>query len=148
MGGKVCKVERVLCEAYASWDAWRIAAHIGCSYTGDANVLVYGGLFYSVRDWDAWGYADCVEFYEHPERDTVVIARGCINKPDGDESMRSALRCIGVDEEESDIHVQIEAACSWGGMETKDIVGEFGLDTWHEWRIWRKCLPALRSLAD
>jgi hypothetical protein len=76
---------------------WDVAEAFGCHYTGDADPIHHGGIFYDARDWEADGYASCVEFWEDPDTEALVVQPGTIRKPD---DMEAAFRCIGAEGED------------------------------------------------
>lgn len=134
----------------ASMSGWDIAKALGCEYSGDCNPIRHGGFFYDARDWEAWGYANIVEFWDDPETkdDILVVQRGTIHKPD---DMSGAFRCCDVPEsEQGNIHAQIEACRYYGGIETDDEdrlqPRRYNLDNWKEWRIWKSIRPLIEQL--
>lgn len=146
--------EKAKFERIASLSSWDIAREYGCHFSGDVDPINHGGFFYDARDWDAYGYAQCVEFWEDYEHDCLVVQRGVINRPD-DDDMESVWRGIGIDadsEERDNIHAQIEAARSYCGIEPDGTdypeLKNFRLEDWKEWRIWRSIDPWLRQLGS
>lgn len=147
--------EKARYDHLASLGAWEIARFYGCDYSGDCNPLEHGGYFYDSRNWEAYGYASCVEFWEDCENDCLVVQRGTINKPSNPEDMESAWQCIGIapdDENRSNIHAQIDAIRSYCGIEPDGTsypdLKNFRLEDWQEWRIWRSIDGWLRFLGD
>ena len=135
--------------ALASMSAWDVAKTLGCYYSGDSNAIEHGGYFYDASDWEAYGYASCVEFWLDPEakEDTLCILVGTINKPD---DMSSAFSYCGTPEgEHENIHAQIDAVRSYCGIEPDDyqeFQRAYKLSTWKEWRIWKRVTPLLLQL--
>ncbi len=128
---------------------WTIAERLEIGYSGDMNPVEHGGYFYSTRDWEAFGYADCVEFWEDPETGYLVVQRGVINRPN---DMSSAFRCAGIEgQDTSNIHAQIDASKCYYGIESELEHGTgmkvFNLDTWKkEHRIWRSVRGWIEAL--
>jgi hypothetical protein len=139
----------------ASLSGWDVAAHYGCSYIGDCNAIDHGGYFYDPRDWEPYGYASVVEFWRDPEDDDVLyVQRGTVHRPQTAKEWRSAWSCIGAPEDDTrhNVHAQIDAARSWGGIETDGTsypaLKTFRTTDWHEWRIWRSVHDWLAALGN
>ena len=147
--------EKAKFERIASMSSWDIAKHYGCSFSGDCNPIEHGGFFYDSRDWEAYGYASCVEFWDDHENGCLIVQRGTIQKPSQPEDMNSAFRCIGMavdDENRENIHAQIEAVRYYCGIEPDGTsypdLKNFDLDQWQEWRIWRSIEGYIQPLGD
>ena len=125
---------------------WQIAQRLRIEYFGDLNPINHGGLFFSTKDWECFGCADCVEFWEDPETGHLMVSQGTIDKPD---DVKRAIDDAGLEDPDYEsIPLQIECARMWNGIE-KDYyhcTNAYDLDTWKEWRIWRSVLPWLLNL--
>lgn len=133
----------------SSLSAWDIANRIGIHYSGDCSPIPHGGFFYDAKDWEQYGYANCIEFWIDPDTtpDTLRITIGTIHKPD---DMSGAFECCDVPEaERSNIHAQIVACRDYNGIEPdehQEYSRAYNLETWSEWRIWKSVYPLLLSL--
>lgn len=143
-----------------SLSAWDIAKLIGCHYSGDSNTIEYGGVFYDPRDWQKYGYANCVELWIDPDskEDTLRITIGTIHR---DSDMSGPFSCIGHNPDNLDqhgepipadtlTHIEIEACRYYSGIEPDDyqeFQRSYKLAHWKEWRIWKSLLPILSSLS-
>jgi hypothetical protein len=140
-------------EQLASMSGWRIARALGCHYTGDSDPIRHGGVFYSLKDWHAWGYASCVEFWEDPDTGMLVVSCGTINRPDSDEGMAAAYECLGQDwsdpQQRNNLCLQVEACRAYFSIELDDHERpfRFGLDNWKEARIWARVRHLIERLA-
>lgn len=127
-------------EQLASMSSWQIAETFGCHFSGDANPIEHGGFFYDARDWEDYGYASCVEFWEDPETHALIVQPGTIRKWSNDRERASALQFCGIDEFES-IHAQIDACRYYLGIEPDGTeypyLKAFNLETWSEKNIWK-----------
>lgn len=143
-------------EQLSDMSPWDIADHYGIGYSGDLNPIEHGGYFYSIEEWDKWGYASCVEFWEDPETHALVVQTGTINKPDSDEEMESAFLCSGFDgdgdsgELRDNVHVQIECVKGYMGMEPDGTcyphLKSFRLEDWKERNIWKSIRAWIEDL--
>jgi hypothetical protein len=134
----------------ASWNPHQIATWYGIGYSGDMNPLQHGGMFYSTRDWESWGYANVVEFWWDADIGKLVVQCGTTNKLDG-ERLESAFRCCGIEQSEhSNPHAQIEACRSYAGVEPDDYSSpkRFGLDKTDGADIWGAVREWIEALAD
>ena len=146
----VTDAERDLFRKLASMSGWAIADHFGCEFDGDSNPIDHGGFFYSLANWEAYGYADAVEFWHDHDANRLVVQRGTINRPD---DIGAAMRCIGISPgspEYGEPRAQVSAAKAYFGMECEPHYPDmltFNPDAWKGWRIWRAVAPFLRDLS-
>ena len=127
--------------------AWDIAERLGIAYSGDANCLEHGGVFYSRANWTEYGYASAVEFWT--EGNTLHIMLGTINKPSGGITDHEILETYGTNIERS-LDVEVDIARSNWGIEPDCYAGQpkpFNLEAWKEERIWKMVLPHIVALA-
>lgn len=129
---------------------WDIATHYGIGYSGDMNPVEHGGYFYSLADWESYGYASCVEFWHDPESGALVVQPGTVNKPDDEATLQAAYNCVDWksvwvetgEDPRKELAFQVESVKSYCGMDRygtayPDLM-TFNLDNWpKEWRIWR-----------
>lgn len=134
----------------ASLSAWDIASEFGIHYSGDSNAIEHGGFFYNADNWEAYGYASCIEFWLDPDQeDTLIVSCGTINKPDDKEG---AFRCCGISTDSPDtsnIHCQIDCVRNYCGIEPdayQSFTRKYKLSDWKEWRIWKSVSPLLTEL--
>lgn len=112
----------------ATLSGWDLAEKIGCQFAGDMNYTDHGGYFYETKNWEKYGYAECVEFECYEGRKVVTAAT--INKC---EDMAQCLATIGLtledlksSEPEVRTLVEIEACkATWGAEPTEDFTGEY-----------------------
>lgn len=137
-------------ERMASMAAWDIATAFGCGYSGDYNPVEHGGFFYNKRDWLAYGYASCVEFWHDPEQDDVlVVQRGTVHKL---KDMEAAFKCCGIEAEVGNVDAEIEACRSYGGIEPDgtrypDLM-TYRLADWRERNIWKSVRGWIEELGE
>ncbi len=156
MDSKISPEEKQLYQHIADLAGWNIAKHYNCGYSGDSDPIQHGGFFYDVRDWEKYGYANCVELWMDPESEDVLhVQTGTINKPYRPEDMESCWQSMEIDSDDeirSNINAQIEVVRSSWGIEpdgTKyPCVKTFRLAEWAEWRIWRSVAGWLTSLGE
>ena len=95
----------------------------GWHYLGDIN-LEYGGFFYKLTKW---GYADIVEITPCSDAgcqdNAWWISQGSRTTEVGDETLASALSCIGFEGEVTE-EIKVEALMAYGGFErdTSEVV--------------------------
>lgn len=145
---KVTTAERELFQRLECLSGWDVAKHYGCEYDGDANPVVHGGFFYSLRDWERYGYAPVVEFWEDPETGHLVVQPGVVHRSS---DMERAFRCCDIQGAERDIpQAQVVACRYYVGIEPNGYgfpaLKSFDLEAWKEWRIWRSIHPWLEEL--
>lgn len=141
--------EKTLYRQLASQSGRDIAQHFRCSYYGDCDPINHGGFFYDPRDWEAYGYASCVEFWTHPETGELIVRSGVINRVgDFDKCMTYNGITDPIDRENVDI--QIECFRWYSGIEPDDyqITRRYNLENWQEWRIWRSVAHLLKQLGQ
>ncbi len=135
----------------ADMTPWDIARHLGIGYSGDMNPLEHGGFFYDHRDWDAWGYARCVEFWEDPDTGELVVQPGTIHRPD---DMTSAFECCGISDidDRNNVHCQIECCRDYYGIEPEGTAHPhlkvFRLESWKERNIWKSVRGWIDALGE
>ncbi len=138
-------------EQLADMPPWQIADAIGIGYDGDINPVEHGGFFYDFRDWERWGYANAVEFWEDPETHALVVQTGTIHKPN---DMTATLLHFGAelaDEERNNIHFQISACKAHISMQCDGTeytyLKTFNPDHWRkEKNIWKSIRGWIEAL--
>lgn len=127
-----------------------IADHYGIGYSGDMNPIEHGGFFYSLGDWEKYGYASCVEFWEDPETGALIVQPGTIHKS---ADMTGAFQSSGIEPEHQDnIHAQIDAVRSYCGIEPDGIaypsLKSFQFSNRKERNIWKSIRGWIEALAE
>jgi len=132
---------------FAALSGWAIAEHFGCQYYGDGSPVPHGGVFYDMRDWQRYGYANVVNIYKDPEGEPIMtVERGTLNKP---EDMQSAFDCAGTPKDQYDNPAaQIEAVFAACGVEPDSVNpwSYFPIDD--EDRLWEETEQDLKLLGS
>ena len=100
---------------------YELAERFGIHYIGDGSPE-YGGLFYNTDDWTEYDYASAIRITD--------LDRGCgfngavmvepITILRDEKKLREALKGCGFEDEETNIHVEIEALCMYGYYDPVD----------------------------
>lgn len=94
-----------------------LAKEYGLFYSGDISPIPHGGYWYSLAEWEKWGYAPIVEVREWRGDDEFLVSVGSVNRQEG-ERLDRAMRSVGcTKEEESDPHWQIDAIKGYWGAD-------------------------------
>lgn len=148
------KISKETARHLASLSAWDIAKHFNCEFHGDSNPIQHGGIFYDLRDWVNYGYANTISFWKDLENGTLVVQKGTINKVN-DKDLESCWETIDIDADDPIRLIpqqQVYAAWCYAGVEPEGIEypysKRFNLDIWPEENIWRNICDWLQELGN
>lgn len=139
---------------------WDNAKRLGIAYTGDSSTIPHGGTFYETKNWQQYGYAECLQFCE--SEGTLWVERGTINRPS------DIAPCLGssgwvvnsegqvVQEHNGDLvadevtpELEIECVLGHWGMDVDSTDTYIEKDySFPEFKIWQECREYLVNLAD
>lgn len=143
-------------KALRTKNPWHGAAGLGIEYTGDANPITHGGVWYSLADY-ANDYCEAVRVQS--SEGVTWVESGAINLLDGEE-LDAAMDCIGARDawsnaEFDDIQqaqIRVEASLAYAGMEIdhtetfKDKNDGMGGEQ-PEYQIAKALVPLINALA-